>query len=195
METRRNGPQPRAYPGTTGLPGASEYPEHHALYGAGAGSVQGVLAGLTSVEGVTRLPTGCGRFGSFVRTRTPVFAALPRAGVVLAAANRNTNQNSYANSVTARWECDKRAVFGLGCNLIQGTSLPTLAPTLTASFPKLSAPSTAARWPRPKRSTMSFRIGQIASATWFPWPRTRLWMRVGWRFFPIPPEVPFQLHR
>ena len=55
METRRNGPQPRAHPGTTGLPGASEYPEHHALYGAGAGSVQGLLAGLTAVEGVTRV--------------------------------------------------------------------------------------------------------------------------------------------
>ena len=36
---------------------------------------------------------------------------------MLAAANRNTNQNSYANS---NRECDKRAVFGLGCNLIQG---------------------------------------------------------------------------
>jgi hypothetical protein len=46
-----------------------------------------------------------------------VFAALPRVGVVLAAANRDTNQNSYADS---NREWDKRAVFGLSCNLIQG---------------------------------------------------------------------------
>ena len=31
-----------------------------------------------------------------------------------------------------------------------------------------AAPSAAARWPRPKRSTMSFKIGQTASAIWLP---------------------------
>ena len=38
-----------------GLLGTPQYPEHHALYGAGAGSVQGLLAGLTALEGVTRV--------------------------------------------------------------------------------------------------------------------------------------------
>jgi hypothetical protein len=36
---------------TPGLPGASQYPEHHTLYGAGAGSVQEVLAGLKQCLG------------------------------------------------------------------------------------------------------------------------------------------------
>jgi hypothetical protein len=36
---------------------------------------------------------------------------------VLAPANRNSYQNSYANS---NRECDKRPVFGLSCNPIQG---------------------------------------------------------------------------
>jgi hypothetical protein len=36
--------------------------------------------------------------------------------VLSAPANRNTNQNSYANG---NGECHKRAVFGLSCNPIQ----------------------------------------------------------------------------
>jgi transposase len=45
-------------------------------------------------------------------------------------------------------------------------SLPARAPAWTASAPKLVASSSAACWPRRKRSVRSLRIGPIASTIW-----------------------------
>jgi hypothetical protein len=113
--------------------------------------------------GSQRLPSGANKAAWFTPARG-LITLRRELGKLLTPANSNANQNSYANSDR---ECSKRASFGLSCNPTQsiiagpGTDLDCLIPKLAAC-----------RLPRAGHgrngSTMSFRIGQIASAIWLP---------------------------
>jgi hypothetical protein len=90
----------------------------------------------------------------------PQFNLKPCAIAVLHSGEQQHQSKFHTNS---NRECGERAGFGLSYNPTQSLIAGPGTDLLAASFPKLAASSTTAHWPRPKRSTISFRIGQTAS--------------------------------